>query len=63
MAEFALVLPVALLFLLGIVDAGRYLYEVNQLEKATQMGARFAVVTDPVASRNSGPTALSVWAV
>jgi Flp pilus assembly protein TadG len=48
-AEFALVLFPAMLFLLGIVDAGRYLYQVNRLEKATQMGARFAVVTDPVA--------------
>jgi Flp pilus assembly protein TadG len=48
-AEFALVLPVALMFLLGIVDAGRYLYQVNRLEKAAQMGARFAVVTNPVA--------------
>ena len=47
-AEFALVLPLALMFLLGIVDAGRYLYQVNRLEKATQMGARFAVVTNPV---------------
>jgi hypothetical protein len=53
-AEFALVLPVALLFLLGVVDAGRYLYEVNRLEKATQMGARFAVVTDPVANELAG---------
>ena len=48
-AEFALVLPLAMLFMLGTIDAGRYLYEVNQLEKATQMGARFAVVTNPVA--------------
>ncbi len=47
--EFALVLPLALLFLLGLIDAGRFLYEVNRGEKATQMGARFAVVTDPIA--------------
>lgn len=48
-AEFAMVLPVALLFLVGMLDAGRFLWQVNQGEKATQMGARFAVVTDPVA--------------
>jgi Flp pilus assembly protein TadG len=42
-AEFALVLPVALLFLFGII-------EYNQAEKATQMGARFAAVTEMVPS-------------
>ena len=45
-AEFALVLPLLILFLLGILDAGRYLWEVNKAEKATQAGARVAIVTD-----------------
>lgn len=49
-AEFALVLPIALLFLFGIIDVGRFMWEVNQAEKATQMGARFAAVTDIVPS-------------
>jgi Flp pilus assembly protein TadG len=49
-AEFALVLPVALLFLLGIIDVGRYMWEVNRAEKATQIGARYAAATDMVAS-------------
>lgn len=49
-AEFALVLPVLLLFLLGMIDVGRYMWSINQLEKATQVGARMAVVTDMVAS-------------
>lgn len=49
-AEFAMVLPVALLFLLGIIDVGYYAWTLNKYEKATQMGARFAVVTDVVAS-------------
>jgi Flp pilus assembly protein TadG len=48
--EFALVLPLLLLLLLGIIDAGRFMWEVNEAQKAAQMGARFAVVTDPVAS-------------
>lgn len=47
-AEFALVLPVALLFLLGIIDVGRYSWQMNQIEKAAQMGVRYAVVTDIV---------------
>lgn len=48
-AEFALVLPLLLLFLFGIIDAGRFAWEYNRAEKATQVGARFAAVTDPVA--------------
>ena len=47
-AEFALVLPLLILLIFGIIDGGRYLWEVNQAKKATQMGVRFAVVTDPV---------------
>ena len=46
--EFALVLPLLLLLLFGIIDAGRFLWEVNKAEKATQVGARVAVVTDPL---------------
>lgn len=44
-AEFALVLPLTMALLFGIIDAGRYMWEVNQAEKATQAGARAAVVT------------------
>jgi Flp pilus assembly protein TadG len=49
-AEFALVLPLLLIFLFGIIDGGRFLWEFNRAEKATQMGVRYAVVTDPVLS-------------
>jgi Flp pilus assembly protein TadG len=44
-AEFALILPVALLFLLGTIDIGRYFWAINEGEKAVQMGARYAVAT------------------
>ena len=47
-AEFALVLPLLVLLLLGIIDAGRFMWEYNQAEKATQMGVRFAVATGVV---------------
>lgn len=47
-AEFAMVLPLLILLLLGIVDVGRYMWALNQVEKATQMGARMAVVTTMV---------------
>lgn len=45
-AEFALVLPLLILFLFGIIDGGRFLWETNKAEKATQAGARVAIVTD-----------------
>jgi len=47
-AEFALVSPLLIFLLLGIIDVGRFMWEYNRAEKATQMGARLAVVTDPV---------------
>ncbi len=47
-AEFALVLPLLITFLLGIIDVGRFMYVTNMAAKATQMGARFAVVTDTI---------------
>jgi Flp pilus assembly protein TadG len=47
-AEFALVLPLLILLLFAIIDSGRFMWEWNRAEKATQMGARFAVVTAPV---------------
>lgn len=49
-AEFAMVLPIALLLLFGIIDVGNYAWELNKYEKATQMGTRFAVVTEAVTS-------------
>ena len=46
--EFAVVLPLLLVLLLGLIDTGRFLWTWNRAEKATQMGARFAVVTNYV---------------
>ena len=49
-AEFALVLPLLILLLFGIIDAGRFMWEYNRAEKATQVGARMAVVTDVIST-------------
>lgn len=49
-AEFALVLPLLLVFLLGIIDVGRFMWDYNRAEKATQMGVRYAVVAEMVPS-------------
>jgi Flp pilus assembly protein TadG len=47
-AEFALVLPLLLIFLFGIIDVGRLMWTWNRAEKATHMGVRYAVVADIV---------------
>ena len=47
-AEFALVLPLLLIFLLGMIDVGRLMWTWNRAEKATQMGVRYAVATDMI---------------
>ena len=49
-AEFALVLPLMILMLFGIIDAGRFAWEYNRAEKATSEGARVAVVTDVIST-------------
>ncbi|MEP3049782.1 MAG: TadE/TadG family type IV pilus assembly protein [Erythrobacter sp.] len=49
-AEFALVVPVLLLMTLGTIDVGLYTWSLNQAEKATQTGARWAVATDMIPS-------------
>lgn len=56
-AEFALVLPLMLLFLFGIIDVGRFAWDMNQIGKAVQVGARRAVVTNAIPdglNQNSG---------
>lgn len=42
--EFALVLLVFLMFLLGVTDVARMLFTWNAANEATRLGARFAVV-------------------
>ena len=49
-AEFAMVLPLALLLMFGLFDVGRYAWTLGQLEKSAQMGARYAVSTALVPS-------------
>jgi hypothetical protein len=55
-----MVLPLLILFLLGIIDGGRYLWEINKAEKATQVGARVAVVTDVLSSGLAGQDYIGV---
>lgn len=53
-AEFALVVPTFLLLFLGTIDVGRFIWHVNENEKAAQIGARWAVVTDIIPGGEEG---------
>lgn len=48
--EFALVCAVFFLFVFGIVDFARAMWEWNAATKATQVGVRYAVVNDMVST-------------
>jgi Flp pilus assembly protein TadG len=49
-AEFGMLVPILLSFMIGTIDVGRFLWMSNRAEKATQVGARYAVTNDVVAS-------------
>ena len=44
LVEFALVLPILLLIIFGIVDAGRLIFTSNTVSNAARQGARVAIV-------------------
>ncbi len=48
MLEFALVLPILLLILFGIIDSGRYFYDVSRLTNAARDAARWYAVQRPL---------------
>jgi hypothetical protein len=52
-AEYAMVVPLLLVFIFAVIDGGRFMWRYNRAEKATQAGARVAAVTQFI------PTGLS----
>ncbi len=44
LVEFALVFPIFLLLLFGLIDIGRYVYTANALNQAAREGARYGSV-------------------
>lgn len=44
MVEFAIVLPVFVLLLFGIIEGGRFIFYYEVLNNATREGARYAIV-------------------
>jgi len=62
LVEFALVVPIFLVMLFGLFDAGRYVYMNSVLSQAAREGARLAAVeaswigsTDPSCGATGGP--------
>jgi hypothetical protein len=62
LVEFALVLPVFMLVVFGVVDGGRYVYQNTVLSQAAREGARLAAVEaswigsiDPSCGASGGP--------
>lgn len=49
MVEFALILPLFILLLFGILDFGRAIYGYNTINNAAREGARWAIVDQTVA--------------
>jgi hypothetical protein len=49
-AEFAILLPIVVLVVCGSIDFLYAFYQLNAAAKATEVGARIASVSDPVAS-------------
>jgi Flp pilus assembly protein TadG len=60
--EFALVLPVFLLLVFGIIDLSRAVWEENELAFAAREGTRWAVVHGSSAVVKAGPGSLSYTA-
>lgn len=56
LTEFALVLPIFLLLIFGIVDAGRLVFTYNTIANAARGGARVAIVNQATAGTDTCDT-------
>jgi len=55
MVEFALVAPMLFLLILGVIEAGRFIFFTETLNNATREGARYAIVHGASSTNPSGP--------
>jgi Flp pilus assembly protein TadG len=55
LAEFALVAPVFFLLLLGIIEAGRFIFHYEMLNNAARGGARYAIIHGSASGNPTGP--------
>ena len=56
LVEFALVIPLLLLLIFGIVDAGRLIYAYNTVSNSARNGARVAIVNQSTTGTNTCDT-------
>jgi hypothetical protein len=64
LVEFALVLPLLLLLIFGIVDAGRLIYTYNTVSNSARNAARVAVVNQSTSGTDTcDTTAATAWPV
>jgi Flp pilus assembly protein TadG len=56
MAEFALVFPIFIVLLLGLIEGGRFVFYSEMLNHATREGARYAIIHGSNSSNPTGPT-------
>lgn len=64
LVEFALILPIFLLLIMGIVDAGRLIFTYNTVANAARQGARIAIVNQSTTGTNTCDTAsATAWSV
>lgn len=53
LVEFTLVLPLLLLLVFGIIDAGRLIYAYNTVANSARNGARVAIVNQSITGTNT----------
>lgn len=60
LVEFALVFPILILMIFGIVDAGRLIYTYNTVANAARDGARVAIVNQSASTTGTCDTASTI---
>jgi Flp pilus assembly protein TadG len=55
LAEFALVIPIFLILLFGVIEGGRFIYHYNSLNNATRDGVRYAIIHGENSADPIGP--------
>ncbi len=56
LVEFALILPVLLLLIVGLMDVSRAIWQENTLAYAAREGTRYAIVHGSASSSPAGPS-------
>lgn len=64
LVEFALVLPIFLLIVFGVIDAGRLIFTYNNVSSAARSAARVAIVNQSTSGTSTcDTTSATAWSV